>query len=426
MTKKKTNIISHRFACFMRGRALVCPIFAIPILAASISGMNTAHADGLNADVNIGKMASQAGLKKDDWLFLPSVVSGIKYDSSLFKSNTDKVNDLILYTAPKTVAVKKFKSGNLTFEVESLLTRYLYNDEFSAQDLTGSMSGVFQITPRSSLSFSSSLARTNELPSSVNQDDPDPITATGPIANLELDVSAQLSTTFKRFTSSIKVGYTNTDYEDIGAIDQDIRNSEKYSISKDLSFVVSRHIKVVTSGFVEATYNPNNPLRDVTTYGGNTELQLVLSSKLSAAFNFGLTKDDFHSAADSDLQPSFEASIAWQPTRHLTFSVNASQDETSTNFQESAGSIKKNSVSGEVSYNVNKNLSVKASSSFKTSDISQDNRTVDELDLELSAQYALNRNMGFVVIYTHDKREASDSVGDFERDTVQGSFVAKF
>ncbi len=406
------------------------PLFAIPVLACSISATQPLFAQGLSTDVNIGRMASQAGLKKDDWLFLPSVVSGIKYDSNLFKSTNGKIDDLILYTAPKGVAIKKFKTGSLSFEIESLMTRYLYNDEFSAQDLTGSMSGAFQITPRSTFSFTSSLSRTNDLPSSINQDDPDPATVNEPIANLEFDVSAQLSTTFKRFTTSIKVGYTNTDYEDIGDglgdNDQDTRNSEKYSISKDISYAVSRHIKVVTSGFVEATYNPNKPVRDVTSYGGNTELQLTLSSKFSAAFNFGLTKDDFHSVADSDLQPSYEASFAWKPTRHLTVSVNAGQDETSTNFQEGTGSIKKSSISGEIAYVINKNLAVKASTSFKKSDIAQDNRTVEEQDFELSAQYAINRNMGLVFVYTHDNREVSDNVGNFDRDTVQGSFVAKF
>lgn len=416
----------------MRSTVSVRPFLVIPIIAGAFAASQPLYAQGLSSDVNIGRMANQAGLKKDDWLFLPSVVTGIKYDSNLFKLNSGKIDDLIIFSAPKGVAIKKFRNGNLTFEVESLLTRYLYNDEFSAQDLTGSMSGVFQITPRSSLSFSSSIGRTNELPSSVNQDDPDPVTeeVAEPIANLEFDVSAQLSTTFKRFTSSIKVGYTNIDYEDIGsglnAIDQDVRNNEKYSLNKEISYVVSRYITVVTSGFVETTYNPNNPFRDVTTYGGNTELQLNLTSKFSAAFNFGLTKDDFHSAQDSDLQPSYEASFSWKPTRRLTVSINAEQDETSTNFQESAGSIKKRGVGGEVAYTINKNLAVKASTSYRKSDISQDNRVVEEQDFELSAQYALNRNMGFVFVYTHDNREASDSVGDFERDTVQGSFVAKF
>lgn len=429
MTLKKKNITSHNFARQLCGGASLRPLFALMVSFGLFAPDATAQS--LGGDVSVGRMKSQTGIKRGSWVLLPSVSNGVLYDTNLFGDSDPATiqDELIAFSVPKIVAVKNFSGGSVSFDFESVIARYLYDDRNSYTDLKGGVSTQYEVAPRVSFSAASNLQTFSEIRSSTNQDTEQ--SAIEPVTGISFTSNAQLSFNRNRFTHSVSVGYAKKNYNPVqtstGLLDQDVRNTESYSLSKSATYTFSRFIKVNGSGNIDWSYAPNNPVRDVTNYTISGGVDITWTSKLASSFNYSLSKDDFHNAADSELLPSYEASLSWTPTEKFSLSLTTSHSESGRNFEEGSTSGVTDSVSGALSYLVNKNLSFKAGTSFSKSEFtSTTSKTVESKNLELSTQYAINRNTGLTIGYTYTERESTDADDSFEKETIQGNIVSKF
>ncbi len=433
MTLKTKNIKSHNFARIMCGAVYLCPLLTIPAL--TVANVNNAVAASLGGDVNIGRMKSQSGIKRGSWLVLPSISSGLLYDTNLFgDSNPANIQDeLIAFSVPKVVAVKSFSGGSLSFDFESVIARYLYDDTNSYTNLNGGVSGQYELTPRISISGASNIQTFSEIRSSTNQDTVQ--NALEPITGVSFSSNMSLSFNRNRFTHSIDVGYARKDYDpalinnggNIVLQSQSIKNTESYSLSKSVNYTFSRFVKVYGAGNIDWSYAPNNSVRDVTSYSVNAGADITWTSRLASSFNYSLSKDEFHNAPDSDLLPAYEASLKWTPNAKFNMSVTATHSESGRNYEEGSSSGITESVSGALSYLINKNLSFNAGTSFSKSEFtSTGTKTVESRNLELSTQYAINRNTGLSIGYTYTERESSEANDSFDKETIQGNIVSKF
>lgn len=432
MTLKTKKIKSHNFTRLC-GAVYLCPLLTLPAL--TVSNVNSAFAASLGGDVNIGRMKSQSGIKRGSWLFLPSISNGLLYDTNLFgDSNSANIQDeLIAFSVPKVVAVKSFSGGSVSLDFESVMARYLYDDTNSYTNLKGGISGQYELTPRISVSGASNLQTFSEIRSSTNQDSVQ--NALEPITGVSFSTNVSLSFNRNRFSHSLEAGYARKDYNaalvnDGGNIvlqDQDVKNTESYSLSKSLNYTFSRFVKVYGAGNIDWSYAPNNPVRDVTSYTVNAGVDITWTSKLASSFNYSLSKDDFHNAPDSELLPAYEASLKWTPNAKFNMSITATHSESGRNFEEGSSSGVTESISGALSYLVSKNLSFNAGSSFSKSEFtSTGTKTVESRNLELSTQYAINRNTGLTIGYTYTERESTEANDSFEKETIQGNIVSKF
>lgn len=368
------------------------------------------------------------GVQVGSFWLLPTIETGVFYDSNINASSTNEQSGAGVYVIPRLELNSDWGRHALNFVVEA--SDYTYFDDSSQNrfNIDGSMDTRIDI--RRDLVFAGGVSggRFEEQVGELNTN----YYADEPTAYWDLNSWASLMKSFNRLQVSVGAAYDYQNYSDVQSIfgtniDQDYRDGDVFETGGRVSYAVSPGYRV----FGDFRYNWRDYKDDYSDSDGwraLTGVEFEITRLLRGEVGVGYMEQYYDKGQGDEGGFSYHAGLIWNPTMLMTVTLDADR-----NIQDSAqfgspGSIE-DSVELKVDYEVRRGWVLTPSFAYQRIDYMDDQGTEDSYGLGIKVDYTMNRfwtlGAGYTYTYT-DYEDAPPLVDNWDRHVVGAYAKARF
>lgn len=338
------------------------------------------------------------GVRLGSWVFLPSITSGVTYDSNIF-SNADRVaDDWIVAIRPSLNVRSEWSRHSVAAYARANFLRY---SEFTKQDhadfFTG-LSGTIDIDEGTKANLALDYAYDHEERGTGDStrafDDP--------IAFQNLTTNAAISKRFNRLTVSLGGTWQNLDYQDTTffgvPVDQDYRDADKYTVKSRVAYGISP----ITSLFVEGSWNYRDRRGaglDSTGWRGVAGLGFDLSSLVHGEVYGGYLLEDYEAGLSDISSYNYGGQLEWMPTPLTTVTLSGGRETDVSSFRGGASHIDSD-VDIKIDHELLRNLVLSGRAGYAWNDYEGLGRTDEYIKAGTAATYLMNRYASFAADYS--------------------------
>ena len=366
------------------------------------------------------------GVRLGSFLFYPSLLAGPFYDSNLFATPANAIDDSGLLMSPRLSAASQFSRHALKFELGADHFRYRRQRSEDRTDLFARADGRLDVRRDMVAMASLEAAHTHEDRASPDS----PALAAEPVAANLLSGSATLNKTFNRFGLSLGTAVAWADYEDVdriggGVLDQDFRDHVVYSLGGRGTYAWMPGQRVFAD--LRANWrrydSPGTLAFDSHGFTALAGLEFALTTLLHGELGLGYFRQQYDSPTVPDLEgPSYLANLIWNPTPLMTVTLSGKRQ-----VQDSAGTGAvariESSFEAVLDYELLRNLIISPRLRFVHEDYAGLARTDTLVQPGLKLEYLINRHVAVGAEYVFTTRESNLTGIDYDRH--QASIHAK-
>jgi len=370
------------------------------------------------------------GVRSGSFLFKPSVTGEGKFDSNIYASDGNEVDDFIAIIKPSLKIDSDWNNNSFSLFADAAIAKYADNGSEDYEDINVGANGRIDITRGTNI--------TTDLTYSDGHEDrgsADNIGSAAAPTNFSL---LKAAVGFKRdeglVSFALNGDYSKQDFDNAaliggGTLRNDDRDREIVNGSARLGYHVNDEYEAFvkfTGTKVTYTNKPDagDARRDSDGYDivGGTAFKLTGTAE--GEVFVGYVKRDYDSANFGDISDfKFGASLLWTPTGLTSARIAVNRDviETTLSSANSAGVVV--SASGilstlyslDLQHELQRNLLLNAKGSYTKMDFTNTLRTDDLINVGLGVKYLMNRNFSVNATYTFDKRDTTDANQDYNR-----------
>lgn len=379
------------------------------------------------------------GIRSGGFMFKPSIKGEGKFDSNIFASDGNEVDDFIAIIKPSLRLDSNWNNNSLGFFADAAIAKYSDNGAEDYEDINLGMNGRIDITRGSSITTDLTYSKGHEDRGSV--DNIGAAAAPTDISTLKAAVG------FKRdeglISFAVNGDYSKLDFDNAalvggGTLRNDDRDRELVNGSVRLGYHMTDEYEAFvkfTATKVNYTNKPDagDARRDSDGYDVIGGAAFKVSGTAEGEVFVGYVKRDFDSANFGDVSDfKYGASMLWAPTGLTSARIGINRDvvETTLTSANSSGvvvaaaGILSTSYSIDLQHELQRNLLLNAKASFTKMDFVNTVRSDDLTDLGLGAKYLMNRNFSVNADYTYGKRSTTDANQDYKRHAFMVSLAA--
>ncbi|MBL4838177.1 MAG: outer membrane beta-barrel protein [Kordiimonadaceae bacterium] len=381
------------------------------------------------------------GVRSGSLLFKPSVDVEGKFDSNIYASEENEVDDFIALIKPSLKLDSDWNSHSFSLFADGVIAKYSDNSGEEYTDVNLGASGRLDVTRGSSIDYSLSYSDGHEDRGSADD-------VGAPAAPTEFSL-LNASVGFKRdeglVSFAVEGKYADQDFDDAelvggGFLENDGRDRDTVSGSVRLGYHLNDEYEAfVKFAVVKVTYDDSTieggPRRDSDGWDAVGGVAFKLSGASEGDFFVGYVKRDFDAASLGDVSDfKFGASVLWAPTGLTSARLAVTRDvvETTVSAANSdgvtvaaAGTLT-TTYSLRVEHELQRNLLLNANASFSQSDYVGTVRDDDITKAGFGAKYLMNRNIALNADYVLDKRDTTEANQDYTRHAVMVSLTAQW
>jgi hypothetical protein len=369
------------------------------------------------------------GIRAGQFWFLPSIETGYFYDSNVFARSTGVVDDSGWYVSPTLDLKSDF--GRHAFNVKLGGNHYSYFDT-SSQDFTN-FSGEADVRVDITRDFVATAGVKGFVGSEQVDENEFPLAPglTGTLDRDTVEFWGTLNKSFNRFQVGIGAAHKIYNYDDIGAIDQDFRDSDVTTVGGRVSYAFSPGY----AWFADYRYNWRSydvsSLDDSEGWRALTGVQFEITRLLRGEVGIGYMEQDYNNPAIGTVDGlSYEAALVWNPTPLMTVRLDASRDITDSILTNDTRTRTQGKLA--IDYEVTRQLLLTPSLGVAYSDYEINNLEDLEIYAGLQAEYAMNRYLSLGARYKYIDRDFTGTVPapastlDYDRHIVGVYAKARF
>ena len=370
------------------------------------------------------------GMRAGQFWFLPSVESGIFYDSNVFSRSTGVVDDAGVYVSPTLDLKSDF--GRHAFNVRLGGDHYAYFNN-SSQDFTNfeGEADVRVDIMRDLVAtggvrgfIGSEQVSENELPLAPGN--------AGTLDRDSVEFWGTINKSFNRFQVAVGAAHKIYNYDDIGTLDQDFRDGDVTTVGGRASYAISPGYAV----FGDFRYNWRDydvsNTDDSEGWRALAGVQFEITRLLRGEIGVGYMEQDyFNNPLIGTVNGfSYEAALVWNPTQLMTVRFDGKREVTDSLLANDS----RTRTAGQVTldYEVLRTLILSPSLGVAYSDYEVANLEDLEIFAGLQAEYAMNRYLSVGARYKYIDRDftgtapAPASTLDYDRHIVGVYAKARF
>ncbi len=401
---------------------------ALPCLAAAVlsAAAGTARAQEGAQPVAVfdrGRPAFDAkGIDAGGFRLYPSAAVSETYDDNIFAADGGERDDLITALSAALIARSEWTRHSLTMEGRVRQEVFLDNSSQDRTEYTLRPTLRLDVGERDTLRMTAEHSRRV-----VGRDDPE-------------DAGDEEPTTFNRFqgggsyihrVNRVFFGLNSQVRRDdyISGGDND-RDRTEYRLGVPLGYEVSAMTDVKVEPFVRwrdfDETDSTGADRDSTAAGATVGLDTELTSLVQLNFDVGFIANDYKdSRFDDSLDLIFGGEAVWYVTPMTTVKARAERRDIATSVPGSSSKTQ-SSAGVEVQHELLRNVLVGGEIRYINDDFREVDRVDDRAQLQLSAEYLLNRNFSLTADYRYEQRWSDLDNQDYSRNLVTVGLKAKF
>ncbi|AEV37442.1 hypothetical protein PSE_2934 [Pseudovibrio sp. FO-BEG1] len=361
------------------------------------------------------------GIRHANWIFMPSLTSGLYFDSNLYKTRSSADSSMVGLFAP-------------SLSISSEISRHRFRVNLSGQKkhafskpnastLSGRVStgARLEVLRDFTLDLGAGMeARQYELGEADTSSD-----AKHGIRREAYSATTRISKVFNRlrFIGGGTVSHFN--YHDVEArdgstIDQDTRDGTRYSLIGKVNYAFSPGL----STFVSAEYNARNwrasgeENRDSSGFEVLAGLEVDKRGNFHGAAGVGYLNQNYQLGSRGDISTySFNVDMQWMPSPLLVVKVKGRQAVEESSLD---GQVSKLTSNARLSldYELRRNLILSPLLSFKREDYAGSDRRDNTFRARLEAKHLINRNLKFGAYYDFETRKSSEADNSYDRHLI--------
>lgn len=361
------------------------------------------------------------GIRAGGFLIYPSVSVDGTYNDNIFADDDDEEQDFIIAVQPQISVRSNFPRHSLNWTVESEVGRYVDNTDENYWDYGTNLSGRLDITRRNRLIGSAYYLHGHD-----DRDDPeDPGTAVSdePVEFDEFGGRFGFEQDFNRFNFRILGTFDRRDYdEDDPDQPEDDRDRTLFGTQVRTGYFISPRINAFLEGRFRREVRDESdqstpPLkRDNNVYEARVGTGIDITAVLFGEVSFGWGYQEFdESELDSENDFVYGVGLTWNPTQLTSFRL-----EGNGGFEPSdvGASRVRNEVALRVDHELLRNVLVGGEIAYLRDDFQDVDRTDNRIDVGPDITYLINRYLSVAAGYTFTTRDSDEDDREFTRNMV--------
>lgn len=374
------------------------------------------------------------GIREGQFLILPSVTTGLRYDDNIYAENTDKQSDGIFNIKGHVEVDSQFAVNVLNIYADVLRQQYFQHDSESATTYDIGTYGRYEVNRFSFFDGGASFEHEIEPRSAV----------TGNLAAVE-PIRYDIASTYGQFTQDfdrlrLRGGFNydyvnyNNDVTPTGAqVFEAYRNHSDvighieadYALSPNTSIYVIGRVNDQLYDLSPPTVpdNRNNSGEEIDV-GGDIDLSRLVRGRLEV----GYFSQDFKDPASGTVSgPTVRGRIEYFPTQLTTVTLAATRNFADSGIIQAPAYLDSN-VSLRVDHELLRNVILTAQAGYENADFEGIPRTDNRFIIYAGGTYLLNRRLGVRVLYNFLRQDSTGSQRsvDFSDNSVTASLVLSY
>jgi hypothetical protein len=399
----------------------------LPLAAGVVAALVAYGAEGQEPDPNVPVTArprpefDPLGIRAGGFLIFPSVSVDSEYNDNIFASNDDEESDFIFTFQPRIAVRSNFPRHSLNLTVESDIGRYVDNTDENFVDYGSSLAGRLDITRANRLLGGLAYAHGHE--ERDDPEDPGVEVTDEPVEFDEYSGNLGFEQDFNRLNFAVSGDVERRDYEeDDPDVTEDDRDRTLYGGRVRTGYFISPRINAFLQGGYRReerdTSEPDDPPinRDNSVYDARVGTEIDITGLLFGEVSVGWALQEFdESDLDSENSFVYGVGLTWNPTQLTSLRLDAAGG-----FEPSdvgASSIR-NRVALRVDHELLRNLLIGGQVAYRRDDFQDTGRVDNRFDVGPEITYLLNRYLSVGAGYTFTTRTSDESEREFTRNIV--------
>ena len=368
------------------------------------------------------------GIRAGGFLIFPSVTVDGEYNDNIFASD-DEESDFIFIFSPQIDVRSNFPRHSLNWTVGTDVGQYVDNTDENFWDYGTELSGRLDITRRNRLIGGLSYAHGHEARD--DPEDPGVDVADEPVEFDEFGGTLGFEQDFNRFNFRVLGTVDRRDYdEDDPDLPEDDRDRNLYGARVRTGYFISPRI----NAFLEGGYrrevrdasdqDTTPPLkRDNNVYDLRVGTGIDITALLFGEVSIGWEFQEFdESELDSENSPAYGVGLTWNPTRLTSLSL---EGDGGFEPSDTGSSRLTNRVALRVDHELLRNVLIGGRVAYTREDFQDTDRVDDRFDVGPDITYLLNRYLSVGAGYTFTTQDSDDEDEEFDRNLVTVRLTAQ-
>ncbi|WP_108820414.1 outer membrane beta-barrel protein [Pseudovibrio sp. Alg231-02] len=361
------------------------------------------------------------GIRHANWVFMPSLTSGLSFDSNLYKTRDHQESSMVGVFAPALAINSDMSRHRIHFGLSGQRKQVFSNSD--ASTLSGRASAGAQLEVLKD--FALDLGTSIESRQYGLGDADGPSDAKHGVRRDAYSASARVSKVFNRLRfigggSVNHYNYHDVEAKDGGTIDQDARDGTRYNLLGKINYAFSPGF----SAFVSAEFDARDwkatgaENRDSNGFEFLTGLELDKRGNLHGAAGIGYLRQDYDLGSRGDISTySFNVDVQWMPSPLLVVNFDGRQAVEESSLD---GYVSKLTSTAKVSmdYELRRNFVISPIFSFKREDFAGTSRSDDTLRARLETKHLINRNLKFGAYYDFERLKSTEAASSYSRHLI--------
>ncbi len=364
------------------------------------------------------------GVRAGGFLIYPSVTVDGAYNNNVLATDNDEEDDYIFTFRPEIQVRSNFPRHSLGFTVESDIGRYVDHTNEDFEDYGAALAGRLDITRNNRLTAAANVGREHD-----SRDDPEDAGADvtdKPVEYYVFGSALGFQQDFNRFNFGLLGTFDRRDYNEEDANqDEDERDRNRYGARLRTGYFISPRINAFLQGGYrrEQRDASNKSQRDNDVYSAGVGTAIDFTGLLFGEAFVGWSLQEFDdSTFDSQNGLDYGVNLTWNPTRLTTLRLDGGggfepSDVGSSNLESKIGL--------RVDHELRRNVLIGSEVTYTRDDFQDTDRTDNRFDLGPDITYLINRYLSVGAGYTFTTRTSDDEDREFNRHLVSVRLTAQ-
>jgi hypothetical protein len=401
----------------------------LPLAAAAVASLVAYGAEGQEPDPNVPVTArarpdfDPLGIRAGGFLIFPSVTLDGAYNDNIFATDDNEESDFIFTFGPRIDVRSNFPRHSLNFSVQSDIGRYVDNTDENFVDYGTTLAGRLDV--RRSTRLVGGVRYAHGHDDRDDPEDPGVEVEDEPVEFDEYGGNLGIEQDFNRFNVALSGDVDRRDYDEE---DQADRDRILYGGRLRTGYFISPRINTfVQGGFrrEERDTGAGDPpiKRDNNVYDARVGTAIDITGLLFGEVSVGWALQEFdESELDSENSFVYGAGLTWNPTQLTSLRLDAGggfepSDVGASNIQ--------NRVALRVDHELLRNVLIGGHVAYRRDDFQDTGRVDNRFDVGPDITYLLNRYLSVGAGYTFTSRDSDDSDREFTRNLIAVRLTAQ-
>ena len=368
-----------------------------------------------------------AGVRVDAFMFYPSAVASVEYDSNVF-AKVNAISDWALVTAPELRVV--FERSDGSYELDVGARNYVYK-RFDSQDRTDAHArfrASREITNDFKWDGQVEIARKYEVQGDSFAD----TGAAQPVPYRDLQAETSVTKTFNRLGVTIGGRVRNLAYENVdaiagGTLDQSFRDGTIVTTTLKPFYEFSPGYRAYARiDLSRRDYQGEGTLnRDSQGYDARGGLEFRVTSLVLGSLDVGYLSQDYSNRLIPTVDGlSASARVMWLMTPLMTVTMFADRSVAETAAPGQEGRLDA-TAGATLDYELLRNLILSFEGVYKNEEFVGTSRSDDVVRLSAKIDYLFSRGFNFGFQYNYIDRSSNAPDVDFEKHVITFNITAQ-